>query len=508
MAPAWALALLVASGANDLEREAAQQVTSAFERAGFSTPVADPALTQAARALARTALTNSAAEAADSLTIADAVSEAGSVDPVPRAIVVRASPIGEAIQALGARRDFTEEPATHVGIGAAQDSERGTVVVLLSVRKALLDPFPRRLPAAGGVQALCGQLFGPLLSAEVYVTSPSGAARRIPLTRNDGPRFCASLPFPSEGRYTLEVVGRGPRGPEVAALFFTDVGRATLPAERRRLAEPATVEQARPALLERINTLRTANDAKPVTPDATLDRVAQAYAERMTREHFFSHVAPDGADMRSRLRAAGYSYQAAGENLGLATGPLAAHFGIEHSPGHRRNVLEPAFTHVGIGVTFERIDDRLRAIVVEVFASPVHVSSTPLADAYRAVQDKRQAAGLSLLIRSDTLEKLAQSHVVRALALDTPRAELPDEPLHQRIFEASEDVRSVAVDVFVLDEPGLVESSRSLRDPENDRLGIGAVKGDSPTYGKGKWWVVVIYASTHERPGGSAGGGP
>ncbi len=25
-------------------------------------------------------------------------------------------------------------------------------------------------------------------------------------------------------------------------------------------------------------------------------------------------------------------------------------------------------------------------------------------------------------------------------------------------------------------------------------VGIGAVRGDSPTYGKGRYWVVVIYA--------------
>ena len=74
-----------------------------------------------------------------------------------------------------------------------------------------------------------------------------------------------------------------------------------------------------------------------------------AYAKRMAYELFFAHVAPDGTDVRARLKAASYRYQSAGENLGMASGPLAAHFGIEHSPGHRRNLMEPCYTVAGVG---------------------------------------------------------------------------------------------------------------------------------------------------------------
>jgi hypothetical protein len=503
-AAAAAICALLAAGPAELEAGASRAVAEEFERTGRSPPVADPSLTTAARALARLALAGSAADAADSLAIAEAVSDSGGIDPVPRAVVVRAAPASDALASLTGRRDYAEEPSSHAGIGAATDGERASVVVLLSDRKATLEPFPRRISRAGAAHVLCGELSPPLARAEVFVTAPDGAAQKVPLLRDAGARFCATLSFPAEGRYAIEAVGRGPRGPEVAALFFTDVGSSIQRSERSRAPEPTSVDAARVLLRDRINALRTAHGAQPVQADAALDAVAQGYAERMQAEGFFSHVGPDGADMRGRLRAAGYAYQGAGENLGLASGPLAAHFGIEHSPGHRKNLLEPAFSHVGIGVAMHPLEGRAQAVVVELLATPARVSSTPLADAYRAIQDRRQALGLPLLIRSPALERLAQDHAARALAEDSPRARLPDSELHQRVFETLDEAASAAVDVFVVDEPELLTESKSTRDPDNDRLGIGAVRGDSPTYGRGKWWVVVIYASSRGHSGSAA----
>ena len=154
------------------------------------------------------------------------------------------------------------------------------------------------------------------------------------------------------GRYTVELVGRGARGPEVVALFVVDVGGGAPPREepREALVEPTTVEEARTAVLARINALRLAHKLPQLYPDPGLTRVAQAYSERMAREGFFAHVAPDGSDLRGRLSAAGIRYRTSGENLGLASGPLAAHQGIELSPGHRGNLLGAQFTLAGLGV--------------------------------------------------------------------------------------------------------------------------------------------------------------
>ena len=46
---------------------------------------------------------------------------------------------------------------------------------------------------------------------------------------------------------------------------------------------------------------------------------------------------------------AGISYSIAGENLALAPSVVRAHDGLMNSSGHRRNILDPAFTKIGIG---------------------------------------------------------------------------------------------------------------------------------------------------------------
>jgi uncharacterized protein YkwD len=495
-----ALTALVAAAPltpESMERQAATHVLREFERVGRRAPVQDPALTEAARRLAREALgphLPTGAPDLHSLTLA--VSDSGAADPSPRSFVIRAWAHAHAIEAFLARQDFNNEPATHFGVGVVTAGNRAALMLLLTERKATLQRFPRNFPRPVATQTLCGELVPPLSGAELYVTQPDGDVERVPLSLDAGPRFCSRLKFPKAGGYTVEVIGRGARGPEVAALFFVDVGGPRQRGEAEPVSEPTTVPEARQAILARINSLRQAHGLRVLSPDTSLDNVAQAYSERMAREGFFAHVAPDGSDLRGRLAGAGPAYRSAGENLGMASGPLAAHFGIEHSPGHRKNLLAPQFTHVGIGVAFQTVDGRPQAIVTEVFsAAGMAATADPLAEAYKALRAKRTQFKLRPLERSGVLEQIAMEHVRKALEQDTPKASLPDSKIHDRVFAALQDVKSAAVDFYVTEDPTTVPESKSLLDARNTKVGVGAIRGDSPTFGKGKYWVVVIYTT-------------
>ena len=59
---------------------------------------------------------------------------------------------------------------------------------------------------------------------------------------------------------------------------------------------------------------------------------------------------PEGEDPFARMREAHISFMTAGENLALAQTLSIAHTGLMHSPGHRANILNPAFHRVGIGI--------------------------------------------------------------------------------------------------------------------------------------------------------------
>ena len=87
-----------------------------------------------------------------------------------------------------------------------------------------------------------------------------------------------------------------------------------------------------------------------------LDRAAQFQSDDIVARHFFAHVNPDGRTPQDRIAAAGYPPSpATGENIlwgeEREATPVRAVDAWMHSPGHRANILRPAFTEIGIGMT-------------------------------------------------------------------------------------------------------------------------------------------------------------
>lgn len=464
-------------------------VRDRFEAVGRSTPPLEPSLTAAANELAARALTHGVEDATSLLRVTAAISRQNAWDPNPVVIALRA-PTDVLLSEL-ARQDLGSEPSTHVGLGFAPGKERSALIVLLARRRAELTPFPRAFKQPVKDQRVCATLVAPLTTAELFITRPEGAVERLAMTKA-GAQLCSTVDFSTKGRHAVEVLGTGPRGPEVAGLFFVDVGAVKADIEDA-LPEPTDPQAARAQLVTRVNALRLQMGSQPVQPDAQLDAVAQAWAERLARENFFSHVAPDGSTLKQRLTDAGYKFTAAGENLGLSSGPLAAHFGIEHSPGHRNNLLEAGHRKIGLGIA--RRSDGLQ-VLVEVLAAPTSTveEKDPLGSVYASIATERKRRRLGPLKTNTVLETLAQEHVRRALDRDLPKAELPDGPkLHDRAFELVDELASVSVDVFISDTPRLGSESKNLGKPENQVVGVGLVKGDSLKFGPDRYWIVVIY---------------
>jgi len=363
-----AASLLLSLTPSEMEQRAAHHLARDFERVGRSAPALDHSLSGAARTLARQAVEKSAKEAVNAVAVSQAVSDANGYDPSPRALVIRGSPPDEALSSFLARTDAKDEAASRMGVGAFIEGDRAALVALLATRKVSLKPFPRAAKPRSAHQ-LCGELVEPFRSADVYVTRPDGKVDKISLSLKDA-RFCAKLELPSAGRYSIEVVGSGSQGPEVAALFFVDAGASSAREQRSAFSEPTSLSEGRSAILARINAVRKAHSLRPVELDAALNSIAQAYSERMSSQNFFAHVAPDGSDLRKRLQRAGYRYQVAAENLGIAGGALAAHFGIEQSPGHLRNLIDARHARLGVGIAYQKLNGQPEAVVTEILAQP------------------------------------------------------------------------------------------------------------------------------------------
>lgn len=133
----------------------------------------------------------------------------------------------------------------------------------------------------------------------------------------------------------------------------------------------ADAAQVRTAMLEQVNAERRAAGVEPLTADPRLDAAAQKHAEDMLARVFYNHISPEGTTPRQRVQAAGYLADAVGENI------AAGHFTVEaaldawlHSSGHRRNILDPRFRNLGVGIAVGNYEHRYQVLWVQDFGRP------------------------------------------------------------------------------------------------------------------------------------------
>ncbi|MDP2632605.1 MAG: CvpA family protein [Candidatus Curtissbacteria bacterium] len=107
--------------------------------------------------------------------------------------------------------------------------------------------------------------------------------------------------------------------------------------------------EAERIMLELVNTEREKIGVKSLVWDEDRAKVAREHSGDMYARGYFSHFSPEGKDVGERLDEAGIDYTVAGENLALAPDVNRAHTGFINSPGHKRNILDPAFRKIGIG---------------------------------------------------------------------------------------------------------------------------------------------------------------
>jgi uncharacterized protein YkwD len=103
-------------------------------------------------------------------------------------------------------------------------------------------------------------------------------------------------------------------------------------------------------MLVLVNKERTSRGLKPLQPDPEMTMVARAHSRDMFLKGYFAHVNLEGQDPFDRMKAAGVSFRSAGENLALAKTVEMAHQNLMNSPGHRANILQPAYGRLGIGI--------------------------------------------------------------------------------------------------------------------------------------------------------------
>lgn len=100
-----------------------------------------------------------------------------------------------------------------------------------------------------------------------------------------------------------------------------------------------------------MNQDRIQNGLSPLDCHQGLVDVAHDYSQAMAQQGFFSHTDPQGRQPWDRVSAAGISgWRSVGENIayGQRT-PAEVQQGWMDSPGHRANILNTGYTHIGVG---------------------------------------------------------------------------------------------------------------------------------------------------------------
>lgn len=95
--------------------------------------------------------------------------------------------------------------------------------------------------------------------------------------------------------------------------------------------------------------------ARPVRWNNTLADASRLHAEDMARFSYLSHGGRDGSTPAQRVERAGYRYRAMGENIaGGQVKPEDAVTAWINSPPHCINLMNPAFTEMGVAFAVDR----------------------------------------------------------------------------------------------------------------------------------------------------------
>lgn len=137
----------------------------------------------------------------------------------------------------------------------------------------------------------------------------------------------------------------------------------------------ATLRRMEKQIFEAVNGVRVRRGLKPLRWDEKLAAMAREHAINMAGRRFFSHKDPVLGDLDPRLVRHEIKARAAGENLFMAQGydePVPA--AIENwmnSPGHRKHILDGAYTLTGVGAAYSA-DGNL--YFVQEFALPLRAT--------------------------------------------------------------------------------------------------------------------------------------
>jgi uncharacterized protein YkwD len=153
-----------------------------------------------------------------------------------------------------------------------------------------------------------------------------------------------------------------------------------MPLEPLKVPPPAPEPSEQNKIIFLVNAERSKKGLSSVRANAKLMEAAQKYAELMASRSQLSHTI-DG-DVSGRVNAVGYRWKSVGENIAWNyDDAVSVVAGWMDSTGHRRNILTPGFSEIGVGIATNSRGEHYHC---QVFATPAGQGLLPL------IRDGRQ----------------------------------------------------------------------------------------------------------------------
>ncbi|NME97019.1 CAP domain-containing protein [Aneurinibacillus aneurinilyticus] len=124
--------------------------------------------------------------------------------------------------------------------------------------------------------------------------------------------------------------------------------QAQAPVASKPTTEGLTADEKQ--MFDLVNQERAKQGLAPLKVNMELQKLARLKAKDMIDKNYFSHQSPTYGSPFDMMKRYGVQYRTAGENIAGNSSVQGAHTSLMNSDGHRRNILNSAFTEVGIGI--------------------------------------------------------------------------------------------------------------------------------------------------------------
>ncbi|MEI3606377.1 CAP domain-containing protein [Pseudogracilibacillus sp. SE30717A] len=114
--------------------------------------------------------------------------------------------------------------------------------------------------------------------------------------------------------------------------------------------ESGQLSQFEQQVVELTNQERAKNGLKPLQIDNELSKVAREKSRDMQANNYFDHNSPTYGSPFDMMERFGINYRSAGENIAMGQRtPQEVVTAWMNSEGHRANILNSSYTHIGVG---------------------------------------------------------------------------------------------------------------------------------------------------------------